>query len=127
MLRQREHLAALEPAGDALALATLRWAHEIRSPARLELPKRQAGRAAREMALALRLIDTLSAEWDPSRYRDTYREVLLQIIEAKVKGEEVALPAPARPRKVIDLMTALERSLRERKPAARGSGRSRAA
>lgn len=114
VLRQREHLAALEPAGEALVLTTMRWAYEIRSPARLDLPKRHAGWDEREMDLALRLIDTLASEFDPRRYEDTYRAVLLKVIEAKVKGKAFALPAPARPRKVADLTKALEQSLRRR-------------
>jgi DNA end-binding protein Ku len=123
VLRQREHLAALEPAGDALVLTTLRWAYEVRSAERLELPTRQAGGDKREMDLALRLIDTLAAEFDPQRYKDTYHQVLLKIIEAKVKGEDVELPAAARPAKVGNLLKALEKSLRERKPPARAAGR----
>jgi DNA end-binding protein Ku len=123
VLRQREHLAALEPAGEALVLTTMRWAYEVRPPSRLDLPRRNAGWDKREMDLALRLIDTLSGEFDPRRYKDAYREVLLKLIEAKVRGEELELPAPARPPKVRDLMTALERSLRERKGPARAAGR----
>jgi DNA end-binding protein Ku len=123
VLRQREHLAALEPAGEALVLTTMRWAYEIRPPARLDLPRRDAGWDKREMNLALRLIDTLAGEFDPRRYKDTYRDVLMKIIEAKVKGKDVELPAPARPRPVGDLMKALETSLRERKPSARAAGR----
>jgi DNA end-binding protein Ku len=123
VLRQREHLAALEPAGEALVLTTMRWAYEIRSPQSLDLPGRDAARDRREMDLALRLIDTLAADFDPGRYRDTYREVMLKVIEAKVKGEEVELPAAARPRKVGNLMKALEASLRARKAPARAAGR----
>jgi DNA end-binding protein Ku len=123
VLRQREHLAALEPAGEALVLTTMRWAYEIRSPERLGLPGHDAGRAKREMDLALRLIDSLAREFDARRYKDTYREVLLKVIEAKVKGEAAELPAPERPRRVGDLMKALEQSLRARKPPARAAGR----
>jgi DNA end-binding protein Ku len=123
VLRQREHLAALEPAGQALVLTTMRWAYEIRSPDRIDLPARDVARDKREMELALRLIDTLAAEFDPGRYRDTYRDVMLKIIEAKVKGEEVELPAAGRPRKVGNLMKALEASLHERKGPARAAGR----
>jgi DNA end-binding protein Ku len=127
VLRQREHLAALEPAGAALVLTTMRWAYEIRSPGRLDLPGRNAGWDRREMDLAVRLIETLSGDFDPARYRDTYHEVLLQIIEAKVKGEEVEVPHTARPPKVVDLMRALQQSLAERKPPTRAEGRRRPA
>ena len=111
VMRQREHLAALAPVGDALALATLRFAHEIRSPAALDLPA--AGRAdTREMKLALQLIDTLATDWNPKRYHDTYREVLLQAIEQKAKGKTIATPARRQPAKVVNLMKALQQSLK---------------
>ncbi|HEX3177036.1 MAG TPA: Ku protein [Methylomirabilota bacterium] len=125
VLRQREHLAALEPAGDTLVLTTMRWSHEIRSPEALDVPKRNAGWDRREMDLALRLIDTLASEFDPRRYTDTYRDVMLKVIEAKVKGEELEMPAPERPKNVRSLMKALEASLRERRPPARAAARGR--
>jgi DNA end-binding protein Ku len=110
VLRQREHLAALQPSGRALTLTTLRWAYEIRSVDALDLPA--AGRAdKRELGLARQLIDTLASNWEPSRYRDTYREVLLKVIEQKVKGEPFSPPAPRRPGRVANLMDALRRSL----------------
>src|SRR4029453_3763421 len=82
VLREREHLAALEPVGDALVLTTMRFAHEIRSPKGLDLPGR-AGADKRETALAQQLIQALSGEWNPREYKDTYVEVLRQIIRAK--------------------------------------------
>lgn len=114
VLRQREHLAALEPAGDALVLTTMRFAHEIRQAKDLGLPASGKGWSESEMKLARQLVDTLSGEWDPADYRDTYSEALRRVIEAKVKGKEPSpteLPAPAR---VTDLMEALKRSLKER-------------
>jgi DNA end-binding protein Ku len=123
VLRQREHLAALAPVGRALVLTTLRYAHEIRSAASLEVPA--ASRAERrELALARQLIDTLARDWDPTRYRDTYRDVLRQVIEQKAKGEPISVPAPRRPARVVDLMDALKRSLAEgRQPPAKAPGR----
>jgi DNA end-binding protein Ku len=114
VLRQREHLAALEPVGDALVLTTMRFAHEIRSPKTLDLPGRHKGWTDKEMKLARQLMDTLSDTWDPKAFRDTYTEVLHQIIEAKAKGKAVATPElPKRP-KVVNLMQALEQSLQRR-------------
>jgi hypothetical protein len=123
VLRQRERLAALLPIGKALALVTLRFADEIRSPQALDVPA--AGRwHPREMTLTRRLIDALATDWDPTRYRDTYRDALLKVIEQKVKGEEVALPARAKPARVVSLVKALEQSLAERRRApARAAGR----
>src|SRR5205823_2140069 len=89
VLRQREHLAALEPAGQALVLTTLRWAYELRAPSSLGLPSPTTARDRRELELALRLIETLAADWDPKRHKDTYREVLLDIIERKAAGKPI--------------------------------------
>jgi DNA end-binding protein Ku len=123
VLRQREHLAALEPAGQALVLTTLRWAYELRSPSSLDLPLPTTARDRRELELALRLIETLAADWDPKRYKDTYREVLLDIIERKAAGKPIRAPRVERQPKVRSLMSALEASLRERKPATKAAGR----
>ena len=121
VMRQREHLAAVEPSGHALVLTTMRWAYEIRSAERLDLPGESRDR--RELELALRLIDTLANDWDPRRYTDTYRDVLLDIIRRKAAGKEIRAPKAERPAKVGNLLRALEASLRERKPAAKAAGR----
>jgi DNA end-binding protein Ku len=122
VLRQREHLGALEAAGEALVLTTMRFAHEIRSPKELDLPGRRQGWTDKEMKLARQLMDTLSDEWDPKAFRDTYTEVLRQVIEAKVQGKEIVSPEmPKRPR-VVSLMKALEQSLKDR-PLAKAEGR----
>lgn len=114
VLRQREHLAALEPAGDALVLTTMRFAHEIRQPKDLDLPASGKGWSESEMKLARQLIDTLSGEWDPADYCDTYSEALRRVIEAKIEGKEPTSPERPAPARVTDLMEALKRSLEER-------------
>jgi DNA end-binding protein Ku len=123
VLRQREHLAALAPVDEALVLTTMRFAYEIRSPRSLDLPKAGFGWEKREMELALQLIDTLAADWDPTRYRDQYQDVLKKVIEQKASGREIRLPVPPRPAKVIDLMSALQASV-ERHPKRDTSRRS---
>ena len=124
VLRQREHLVGVEPTGPALVCTTLRYAHEIRSPESLSLPKPGAGWDKREMDLALKLVDTLAGDWDPEKYKDTYTAVLRQAIDAKVQGKEIALPRVKGPRKVVDLMKALEESLKTpRKDLARAASR----
>jgi DNA end-binding protein Ku len=122
VLRQREHLGALEPVGEALVLTTMRFAHEIRSPKQLDLPGIHQGWTEKEMKLARQLMDTLSDKWDPKEFRDTYTDILREVIEAKVKGKEIVTPeTPKRPR-VANLMEALQKSLRER-PLAKADGR----
>ena len=130
VLRMREHLAALEPAGEALVLSTMRFAHEIRSPKELDLPKAGDGWTKKEMDLARQLIGTLASSWDPRQFRDTYTDVLREIIEAKAEGKKVALPGePHRP-KVTNLMKALQASLKNggaRKAPAKAAGRGKTA
>ncbi len=79
VLRQREHLAAVQAAGEALTLTTMRFAHEIAAPTGLELPA-DAGLDRREIDLALQLVGTLEGPWQPEKYRDRYRDALLATI-----------------------------------------------
>ena len=123
VLRQREHLASVAPAGEALVLTTMRWAYEIRSTDGLGLPGRTTARDRRELELALRLVDTLAGDWDPRRYKDTYHDVLMEVIARKAAGKEFRAPKVARAPKVRSLMRALEASLRERRPGAQAAGR----
>jgi DNA end-binding protein Ku len=95
-----------------LVLTTLRFAHEIRKPGALDLPPAGRGWDKREMTLALQLIDTLAGDWDPRRYRDTYHEVLREVIEQKAAGKTVARSAPKKPARVVSLAKALEQSLK---------------
>ena len=117
VLRQREHLAAVEPAGEALVLSMMRFAHEIRSPKDLDLPKEGEGWTKKDMDLAHRLIDTLAGKWNPNEFRDTYTDVLRQAIEAKVEGKTLELPAAERRPQVGNLMKALEASLTRKDPS----------
>ncbi|MGH7303202.1 MAG: Ku protein [Candidatus Rokuibacteriota bacterium] len=114
VLRQREHLAALEPVDQALVLTTMRYAHEIRRQKDLDLPASGKGFSDSEMKLARQLIDTLAGEWDPGEYRDTYSEALRQVIKNKVEGKETTAQDVRAPARVTDLMEALKRSLKER-------------
>jgi DNA end-binding protein Ku len=122
VMRQRERLGALRPSGKGLMLTTMRFADEIRSAAQLELPN-GAG-ASRERKLALQLIDSLASDWQPDKYKDTYREILRAAIGQKAKGREVVTPElPQRP-KVTNLMEALRSSLQQPRPGlAKAAGR----
>ena len=122
VLRQREHLAALAPVREALVLTTMRFAHEIRSPKQLALPSTHRGWTEKEMNLARQLMDTLSDEWNPQEFRDTYTDILREVIEAKGKGQEIVTPQPPRRPRVANLMEALQKSLSER-PLGRAEGR----
>ena len=124
VLRQREHLVALRPAGEALMLTTMRFANEIRTAEGLDLP-RDVKLDPREMKLAGQLIETLSGPWQPEKYHDTYTEALQQAIDQKLAGREVQVAPHGKPPKVVDLMEALQASLKEgtRRPPAKANGR----
>jgi len=111
VIRQRERLAALRPAGSALMLTTMRFAAEIQAADALDIPERVKV-APKEMALALQLVETLAGPFKPEQYRDTYTEALRKVIEAKIEGKEVVAPKAARPPKVVDLVDALRKSLK---------------
>jgi DNA end-binding protein Ku len=74
------------------------------------------------MKLARQLMDTLSDDWNPKDFRDTYTEVLRQVIEAKIEGKEIVAPEVPRPARVTNLTEALRRSLSER-PLGKAEGR----
>jgi len=117
ILRDTQHLAAIEAIGDALVLTTMRFADELVDDTTLSFP---AGGALRkpELEMAKALVGNLAAEWDPSKYTDDYRENLMRVIKGKLKGRPVKLHAAEAPRevKVVDLMERLRRSLEARAP-----------
>ncbi len=87
------------------------------------LPVKQSGVSDREVKMAAQIIESLTREWDPARYTDTYREQVLDFIEKKAAGEEVVIEdEPERP-EAVDLMAALEASL----AAAKKDGKKRPA
>lgn len=115
VFRNKEHLAAIRPGDGVLTLTTMRFADEVVPPSDLDdvLPSEKPKVAKRELEMAEELIESLTRSFDPSAYRDEYREELLAMIERKAAGEEVmAAPEEERePTKAPDLMAALEESI----------------
>ncbi len=113
VIRQKQAVVALRPSGDVLQMATLVYADEVVPPDRLDdLPDDDVEIAERELAIAKQLVESLSADWDPERYKDEYREKVMQLIESKAAGEEVAVqPDTEEAAPVPDLMAALKASL----------------
>lgn len=116
VFRNKEHLAAIRPAGGLLSLTTMRFADEVVSPSELDdvLPAEQPKVGRREVEMAEQLIDSLTRDFDPGAYRDEYREDLLALIERKAEGKDVlTAPAPEerKPTGAPDLMAALEESI----------------
>jgi DNA end-binding protein Ku len=127
VMRGRQHLALLHPNGKALMLNTLRFEEEIRDAEDLELPpatEKAAGLSSKELAMAERLIDEMSGEWDPSQFGDTYSKDLMARIKEKIRSRQTHTLTPTektrQPResaKVIDLMEVLKKSLEQGKGA----------
>src|ERR687887_2608258 len=115
VLRNREYLAAIRPMSKVLTMATMRFADEVVQPEELEdvIPENGRKLERREVEMAQQLIESLSGDFDPEKYRDEYREELLELIERKARGEEVveAVSEEPKPTKAPDLMAALEESL----------------
>ncbi len=134
VIRSKEQLVAIRPMGDVLAMATMVFADEVVDADRLdEVPAADdIDTTKREVDMARQLIDSLAAPFEPGKYRDTYREEVLDLIERKAQGEEIAVqPAAEEPQPVPDLMAALKASIDQvrgrEEAAANGSGEKSAA
>jgi DNA end-binding protein Ku len=113
VIRTKEQLVAIRPVGEVLAMASMNFADEVVDPDSFdEAPGDEVETRKREVEMAQQLIESLTSEFDPSKYHDTYRERVLEMIEAKAEGQEIAVqPAEDEPAPVPDLMAALEASL----------------
>jgi DNA end-binding protein Ku len=108
-IRTKERLCALRTKDGGLVLETLFYADEVRKP---DAEPATVKVSAAEMKIAYALIDLLQAPFEPQQYQDEYREALLDVINAKLEGQEVAVaPAPAAAKPAVDLMAALKASV----------------
>ena len=116
VIKTREYLAGVKPEDGALVLELMHFADELAETSKLHIPKKvEVGK--REMTMAKSLIDSMSSKWNPEKYKDDYREALMEVIEEKVEAggkeiEEKPRKAP-KPTKVIDLVSVLQKSLEE--------------
>ena len=117
VMRTKQYLAALRPKDGKLLISTMVYADEV-------IPDKEVGEldgvddievSERELTMAKQLVESLSAEFDPTMFKDEYREKVLDLIDRKAAGEitTVASPAPLEDTKVVDLMAALEASVKE--------------
>jgi DNA end-binding protein Ku len=121
VMRSKQYLAALRPKDGVLVMSTMVYADEVNDPAELvgdDVLDEDV--SERELKMASQLVESLTEPFEPERYEDTYRHQVLDLIDRKAAGEEiVATPTPVAEDKVVDLMAALEASVRDAK-AARG-------
>jgi len=120
VIRSKESLVAIRPADEVLTMSTMLFHDEVVPVDRLDdLPGKEKGSKVtkRELDMAEQLIGSLASDFDPEKYRDDYRDRVLDLIERKAEGEEVAVaPPPAEEEKPVpDLMAALEASIKSAK------------
>jgi DNA end-binding protein Ku len=129
ILRDAQHLAAVEAIGQAIVLTMMRFADELADLGDFRFPAAEGIRPP-ELKMAIQLIDNLSAKWQPEKYTDEYRDNLMKVIEGKLKGRRPRLQArdTSQSADVVDLMARLRASLEgkgaasdQRKPAKRGA------
>jgi DNA end-binding protein Ku len=112
-IRTRERLATLRTYEDTLVIETMLWPDEIRSTGSLDLPEgRQATIRSKELQMAQQLVNSLSGRFEPEEYRDEYRAAIEELIERKMAGENRSAKRRKPEPKVIDLMEALQASVR---------------
>ena len=126
VMRKKQYLAAIRPIGGALAMSTMRFADEIVASKDIDGVPKRAGTAKndKELKLARQIIEALTTDWKPERYKDTYTDELKSLIKKKEKGEEIVVGDTSDAKAdadVVDLMAALEESLKKRRPRKRAA------
>ena len=128
VISNREYLASVKPDGLFLVLELMHFASEVLTPEELNRPKMDLNE--KELKMAQALIESMSVAWEPEKYRDEYRNAVMEMIEQKAQHKEVAgKPAPAvRATNVVDLVKVLQeslnrnQSLKPKRNGARSSG-----
>jgi DNA end-binding protein Ku len=137
VLHNKQHLAALIPTPQAIYLNTLRWATEVKTPDALALPEEGMKASAikqKELGMAVQLIESMTEQWDPAQFKDTFRDDIMALVKKKVqegKAQTITEPemeTPIEEADEVDLVELLKRSLQgspraSAKPARRTAGR----
>ncbi|HVE82762.1 MAG TPA: Ku protein [Myxococcales bacterium] len=124
VMRTKQYLCAVRPLEHGLVLSTMLYADEIVPEEDIEgIPERTPRAGEKELAMAHQLIESLTVKFDPAKYKDEYRERVLELIDAKAKGEVIQMPKAERREKVVNLMDALKKSLERREKGAAGEAR----
>jgi DNA end-binding protein Ku len=130
VIANREYLAAVKPDGLFLVLELMHFASEVLTPEELNRPKTELN--DKELKMANSLIESMSSDWQPNKYRDEYRDAVMEIIETKAKNKQLppALPAAPRSTNVVDLVKVLQESINRSQSArakrgGNGAGRRR--
>ncbi len=111
VIRSRQNLAALRVSGKVIVMSTMHYPDEVRQSDALTELNYQVTLHDNELKMAVNLINSLSSEYQPQKYNDTYRQGLMDVIQAKIAGENIEIPAKPETGKVVDLMEALKASI----------------
>ena len=128
IIKTRQYLAGVKPEDGALVLELMHFADELADPEKLHVPRKmEVGK--REMNMAKSLIGSMTSKWHPEKYKDDYREALMDVIEEKVEAggkeiEDKPMKAP-KPTKVIDLVSVLQKSLQQSGKKGKSKSKSR--
>jgi len=124
VIRSKQSLACIRPYGERhLVMETMFYPDEIRKVEEVPIQP-EAKLHENEIKMAVQLVESLSTKFQPEKYTDDYRQALIDIIQAKVEGEEISIP-PAKEEKVVDLMEALKASLELAEKAKKTKGSSK--
>ncbi|MEO5718786.1 MAG: Ku protein [Chthoniobacterales bacterium] len=115
IIKTRQYLAGVKPLKHALVLELMHFAEELADGEKLNVPKDSSEPGKRELDMAKALVESMTSEWDPKKYKDDYRDALLDVIEEKVESGGEELEEKPKPKKesskVIDLVSILQQSL----------------
>jgi DNA end-binding protein Ku len=126
VMRNKEYLVAIRPEGDVLALETMFFSDEVRSPNQeLSRIPDDADLTDREVSMAHVLLDSMESEWDPERFNDTHREKVEALIKEKSQGKVIATAKAAPTPKIVDLVEALQASISASSPTERSQPKGR--
>ncbi len=117
VIRSKQYLVAIRSTGRELLLETMFYPDEIVDAGAVNEGLEETKVTAKELELAESLVEKMAAKFDPAKYKDTYREKILEIVERKAAGETITAPKAPPPAPVIDLVAALKSSLGEAKKA----------
>lgn len=137
IIRTRQYIAALIPRDDVIVLNTLRYANELKPVKDIDVPSdnlKTVGVTPREVEMATRLVEEMTDSWEPEKFRDTYHEDLMKLIEKRIQaGQTEVVTEPEQegekqaPAEVIDLMALLKRSVQEKDQAQKQPSRAKRA
>jgi DNA end-binding protein Ku len=112
VIKDREHLAAINPYATTMLLTSLYWPDEVRSIEELDLPQEAQQFKPAEKKMAEQLVAAMTGDFSADDYKDEYRQALMNVIEAKIAGKPREIPKPEKPTtKLVDLMSVLEASV----------------